>query len=88
MTATLQEYYRTGVGITVTASDLQSSSWQAGHPWSAVFISWVMRQAGAGSAFAYSTAHREYVGAAKRNAESGTPPTRSGPTPSRRSCPT
>ncbi|WP_210587979.1 DUF2272 domain-containing protein [Streptomyces sp. GESEQ-35] len=71
MTATLQDYYRTGVGITVTASDLQSSSWQGGHPWSAVFISWVMRQAGAGSAFAYSTAHREYVSAAKRNAETG-----------------
>ena len=38
---------------------------------SAVFISWVMRKAGAGTAFAYSTAHREYVSAAKRNAESG-----------------
>ncbi|WP_405639599.1 DUF2272 domain-containing protein [Streptomyces sp. NBC_00019] len=69
MTATLQDYYRTGVGITVAASDLQSSAWQGGHPWSAVFISWVMRQAGAGSDFAYSTAHREYVSAAKRNAE-------------------
>jgi len=71
MTATLQDYYRTGVGSTVAASDLQSGSWQGGHPWSAVFISWVMRQAGAGSAFAYSTAHREYVSAAKRNAETG-----------------
>ncbi|MFI0240426.1 DUF2272 domain-containing protein [Streptomyces sp. NPDC016845] len=71
MTATLQDYYRTGVGITVTASDLQSGSWQSGHPWSAVLISWVMRRAGAGSAFAYSTAHREYVSAAKRNAETG-----------------
>ncbi|NGO45740.1 DUF2272 domain-containing protein [Streptomyces ureilyticus] len=71
MTATLQDYYRTGVGITVSASELQSSSWQGGHPWSAVFISWVMRQAGAGSAFAYSTAHREYVSAAKHNAEAG-----------------
>lgn len=71
MTATLQDYYRTGVGITVSASELQSSSWQGGHPWSAVFISWAMRQAGAGSAFAYSTAHREYVSAAKRNAEAG-----------------
>ncbi|WP_416960412.1 DUF2272 domain-containing protein [Streptomyces sp. Agncl-13] len=71
MTATLQDYYRTGVGSTVAASDLQSGSWQGGHPWSAVFISWVMRQAGAGGAFAYSTAHREYVSAAKRNAETG-----------------
>ncbi|WP_405907345.1 DUF2272 domain-containing protein [Streptomyces sp. NBC_00828] len=71
MTATLQDYYSTGVGSPVAASDLQSSSWQSGHPWSAVFVSWVMRQAGAGSAFAYSTAHREYVSAAKRNAETG-----------------
>ena len=71
MTATLQEYYRTGVGITVAAGDLQSGSWQDLHPWSAVFISWVMRTAGAGSAFAYSTGHREYVSAAKHNAEGG-----------------
>ncbi|NGO08416.1 DUF2272 domain-containing protein [Streptomyces sp. HC44] len=71
MTATLQDYYSTGVRSPVTASDLQSSSWQAGHPWSAVFISWVMRQAGVGNAFTYSTAHRVYVSAAKRNAETG-----------------
>jgi hypothetical protein len=36
-------------------------------PWSAAFISWVMNTAGAGPAFAYSTAHQGYIAAAKRN---------------------
>ena len=35
--------------------------------WSAVFISWVMYQAGAGSQFRYSSAHTDYVAAAKGN---------------------
>src|SRR6476646_5042339 len=30
-------------------------------PWSAAFISWVMSNAGAGSSFAYSSAHRVYA---------------------------
>ena len=66
-TPILQEYYRTGVGMNVSASQLQSESWQKGHPWSAVFISWVMKKAGAGSAFAYSAAHQNYIRAARRN---------------------
>ncbi|MEJ2886324.1 DUF2272 domain-containing protein [Actinomycetospora aeridis] len=72
MTAVLQEYYRAVPDVPLpSASDLQSGSWQSGHPWSAVFISWVMRQAGAGPSFVYSTAHRVYVAAAKKNAEAG-----------------
>jgi hypothetical protein len=72
MTAVLQEYYRAVPDVPLpTAAQLQDSSWQSGHPWSAVFVSWVMSQAGAGPAFAYSTAHRVYVAAAKRNAEAG-----------------
>jgi hypothetical protein len=71
MTPTLQGYYQIGVEQPVAASSLQSSTWQGSNPWSAVFISWVMRTAGAGSAFSYDTAHRVYVSAAKRNAESG-----------------
>ena len=62
-----EDYYRTGVGMTVTAAQLQSASWQQAHPWSAVFVSWVMKQAGAGSAFAYSPAHQNYIRAARRN---------------------
>ena len=50
----LREYYRVGVGTTVTDAQMQSAAFQASHPWSAVFVSYVMRTAGAGPAFAYS----------------------------------
>jgi hypothetical protein len=63
----LREYYRTGVGITVTDAQMRSAAYQAAHPWSAVFISYVMRTAGAGPSFAYSPAHQTYVRAARRN---------------------
>ena len=66
-TPILQDYYRTGVGTNVSAGQLQSADFQAGHPWSAVFISWVMKTAGAGHAFAYSAAHQNYIRAARRN---------------------
>jgi hypothetical protein len=45
----LREYYRVGVGVPVTDAQLQSAAYQSGHPWSAVFISYVMRTAGAGA---------------------------------------
>jgi hypothetical protein len=63
----LREYYRVGVGVTVTDAQLKDVAYQATHPWSAVFISYVMRTAGAGCAFAYSTAHQTYIRAARRN---------------------
>ena len=63
----LREYYRTGVGVTVTDAQMRNSTYQAGHPWSAVFISYVMCIAGAGRAFEYSAAHRTYIRAARRN---------------------
>lgn len=58
----LEDYWRTGVGYLPT-----QSSWWSAVPWSAAFISWVMRKAGAGSAFRYSARHTDYVGEAKRN---------------------
>ena len=67
MTSVLQGYYRTGIGRAVDAVDLQDAGWQFAHPWSAVFISWVMRTAGAGRRFAYSAAHQRYIAAAKAN---------------------
>jgi hypothetical protein len=70
-TPILQDYYRTGVGMDVSASQLQSTSFQKSHPWSAVFISWVMKKAGAGTAFAYSPAHQNYIRAARRNRLAG-----------------
>jgi hypothetical protein len=65
-TPILQQYYREAVGETITASQLQSKTWQAAHPWSAVFISWVMRRAGA-TGFRFSRGHYVYVAAAKKN---------------------
>src|ERR671917_24680 len=71
MTSVLQDYYATGIGEHVDAADLQDSDWQAEHLWSAVFISWVMRQAGAGSRFRYAASHQRYIAAAKANREAG-----------------
>ncbi len=42
-------------------------SLRRGAHWSAVFVSHVMRRAGAGEAFAYSSVHTTYCAAAKRN---------------------
>jgi hypothetical protein len=67
MTPALADYWRTGAGVAVTDRDLRSPQFQNSHPWSAAFISWVMRKAGAGRAFAYSASHATYVAAAKRN---------------------
>lgn len=69
MTPILQEYYRAGVHVEVTADQLQDPDWQENHPWSAVFISWVMRTAGARDKFRYARAHQRYIAAAKRNRE-------------------
>jgi hypothetical protein len=63
----LREYYRVGVGMTVTDAQMQSKTYQAAHPWSAVFVSYVMRTAGAGPAFPYSAAHQTYIRAARQN---------------------
>lgn len=67
----LREYYRVGVGVNVSDAQLQSAAFQAAHPWSAVFVSYVMRTAGAGPAFAYSAAHQTYIRAARRNRLTG-----------------
>jgi hypothetical protein len=63
----LREYYRVGVGTPVTDGQLQSAAFQAAHPWSAVFVSYVMRTAGAGPLFPYSAAHQAYIRVARRN---------------------
>lgn len=63
----LQRYYREGVNLEVGAGELQNEAWQKANPWSAVFVSWVMRTAGAGNSFRYSRAHREYIRAARGN---------------------
>jgi hypothetical protein len=71
MTPVLQQYFRVGVGREVSAEDLRNASWQYQHPWSAVFISYVMRTAGAGGAFAYASAHTAYACAARKARAAG-----------------
>jgi hypothetical protein len=63
----LREYYRVGIETTVTDAQMRSSSYQANHPWSAVFVSYVMRTAAPGAGFHYSAAHQAYIRAARRN---------------------
>ncbi|HMP79362.1 MAG TPA: DUF2272 domain-containing protein [Pirellulaceae bacterium] len=63
----LQDYWRNGAGLNFTQQQLASEAFQDRYPWSATFISWVMRRAGAGSYFTYAAAHTRYVAAAKRN---------------------
>ncbi len=63
----LQQYYREAVGKTVTAAQLKDAGWQFKNSWSAVFVSWVMRKAGAGAAFAYHRGHWFYIAAAREN---------------------
>jgi hypothetical protein len=65
--AVLQDYWKTGPGLSFTAAQIGSKTFQASHPWSAAFISWVMRKAGAGKAFKYAASHSVYISAAKAN---------------------
>lgn len=63
----LREYYRDGVGATVTDAQMRSTAYQSGHPWSAVFISYVVEKAGGGDRFSKSAAHQGYIRAAREN---------------------
>jgi hypothetical protein len=65
----LQDYWKTGVGRSVSDAQLGDPAFQAReeNSWSAAFISWVMRTAGAGDAFKCSRAHATYTRAAIDN---------------------
>ncbi|HEX6914780.1 MAG TPA: DUF2272 domain-containing protein [Chitinophagaceae bacterium] len=63
----LKQYWQLG-GIPVSERNLYDGSWQYHHPWSAVFVSWVMLQAGAGNTFPYSNNHAKYIVWARDNA--------------------
>lgn len=65
----LVDYWLTGTGTRVQKKDFKSHAWQEGHPWSAAFISWVMRKAGGGDRFRYSIRHAVYIHWAKLNRE-------------------
>jgi uncharacterized protein DUF2272 len=64
---TLQDYWKTGAGLSYSEGQLGDPAFQNTHPWSAAFISWVMRTSGAGDAFKYSAAHAVYTRQAKEN---------------------
>ena len=63
MRPVLEDYWRTGVGYKPN-----KAHWWSAVPWSAAFISWLMRKAGAGKDFKYSGGHSYYTAAAKQNA--------------------
>ena len=48
-----------------------SASQDSRYPWSAAFISYIMRIAGAGDRFPYAAAHATYINAAKAQSEAG-----------------
>jgi hypothetical protein len=62
----LADYYRTAVGERKN-DNLGDRIWHSNKPWSAAFISWVMKTAGAGKNFHYSRGHHYYIAAAKQN---------------------
>ncbi len=66
MAPVLRDYWG-AVGRNYTEKQLTDPAFHKHAPWSAAFVSWVMKRAGAGQAFAYSAAHANYVVAAKAN---------------------
>jgi len=63
----LVEYYKTGVGQTISLSEARSSSFHASHQWSAVFISYLMKVSGAVEYFKYAANHSVYIRWAVQN---------------------
>ena len=65
-TSLVRKYWGS-VGWAPKTKDIRDSLWEENHPWSAVFISWVMKTAGAGSQFKYATCHSAYIVWTKKN---------------------
>lgn len=66
----LQKYWK-AVGLDYTVDQLRDAEFQENNPWSAAFVSWVMKTAGAGDKFRYAASHWQYVAAAKMNRTEG-----------------
>jgi len=62
MRSVLEDYWKTGVGWLP-----DTANWWSAVPWSAAFISWLMKKTGAGNAFKSSSGHAVYIRAAKEN---------------------
>ncbi len=65
--ASLLEKYWNSVGKSFHQKNYNSPEWQEDHPWSAVFISYIMKQAGAADQFKYSETHSNYIVWARNN---------------------
>jgi flagellum-specific peptidoglycan hydrolase FlgJ len=63
----LQDYWSTGTGTSYRENQLGDPAFQKDHPWSAAFISWIMKTAGAGNTFRYNGFHSVYTRAAIDN---------------------
>lgn len=57
----IQDYWARGANLDYSISEIENPEWQNTHPWSAAFISWVMKVSGAGREFLYSSRHADYV---------------------------
>ncbi len=60
--AVLFDYWLTGANVRRSGNQ-----WWSAHPWSAAFISWVIKKSGAGKSFKYAPAHASYIVWAKQN---------------------
>jgi hypothetical protein len=61
----LRNYYKIGTGLNWSDQKMISTAW------SATFISYIMKMAGAGKNFLYSTLHSDYIQRAKKNKANG-----------------
>jgi len=57
----IQDYWDRGANANYTLDQIEDVAWQNSHPWSAAYISWVMKVSGAGRHFLYSQRHADYV---------------------------
>jgi len=62
----VKQYWRS-VGKHMIENNLKDSAWQEEHPWSAAFISFVMKKAGTGNKFKPSPNHAGYIVWARQN---------------------
>tara|TARA_R110002012_G_scaffold59532_3_gene155783 strand:+ start:12563 stop:13213 length:651 start_codon:yes stop_codon:yes gene_type:complete len=57
----IQDYWDRGANRDYSIDEIENATWQSEHPWSAAFISWIMKVSGAGRHFLYSDRHSDYV---------------------------
>ena len=63
----VKTYWKVGVDLDFSDQEIKDKTWEDSHPWSAAFISYIMRVSGAGDRFAYAIAHWVYIRWAIKN---------------------